>query len=898
MRLPRLPQRTLAGPGFDSLVHPRGKVPQFRLLLAAATLLISVASLGWAAWLPLLIIGAGYLLSHLSDGLPLPAEQPNFRYALRTLIATFSIGLVLFAAVAPQLNSGVYTGLHPEFLLILWIIPLLTILGSERLEDYLLTSAVCALAAGVYIQIWAAAWPAALTAAATILLVALIIWQLYISYQNKVKDTEEFWQKIADYDQTKTLRGISEVLTRAAPQAILYIHSPTQLDWQRYNPVQDRLEKIGQARILERVLQVRQPHWLAQDETLKIARPNVLIPIPYAPGLQPPPRLRAVVQIPTETPGPWSGLLSGRLAGGRQDSLPNNYRVIAEALDHALDNWKTDRAREAFAQASEQMQQLYTPADAARVAAKVSEYFECPVAIWLAEADDWRCVAIFPPEALADVFPAGPSENPSFLLRMEEAPADRVAINRLSPLDAVEQKLLERGYTHLVPCQAIANQEALAALALVTTRAPHLKPRELRFLQSITSHLGFAFSHIRDLENYESMARVGVKSVTEIIQNLTQSGETAGAADDLQRIVGEQARRLMHADSVVLYGLEPSANDVENVTIVLPSAVGDIKNRRLVEQSPLKPNSAVYWLAKHWKEPVLAENTLQTFYGGRTESADGTKVFPVREGIQSTCAAALHFNEKLIGVIFVNYHQRQVFRPATRQIFEMVISLAAHSLAISGFYQEWAAQTAYRERRRLRARAHSHLKGIAQTMTLELDLLQRLAPDPTNLPVIQDQLRALYTQSRQMSQIAQEFMDRIDVPEWTELYYLGLAETLQNNARYLITEGQYTFQSTYESNLLLTQEKSILDFAVEAILNTIRYAFGSQVMIRLDWDQVEVILTVSDNGPGIPDETLAEMRQNRFKALREAAAGNPYTIRNCVGRTGLEVMLRIKPPSY
>jgi signal transduction histidine kinase len=229
-------------------------------------------------------------------------------------------------------------------------------------------------------------------------------------------------------------------------------------------------------------------------------------------------------------------------------------------------------------------------------------------------------------------------------------------------------------------------------------------------------------------------------------------------------------------------------------------------------------------------------------------------------------------------------------------VYELFVSLAAHTLAISGYHQAWALQAVAQERRRLRSQIHSKIKGFSETIRIDLENVLALLDDVSKFHALQPMLERAYALSQDVASQAGHLLDLMDVSDWRILHSIGLPDLLAEYAARLVGNDElFVFRSDYPDGhpLPIFHEVDMLEFGLEAVLNSVRHAQGKPVTVQLHLEDACARLTVQDGGPGIPEAKLAALLQtNGFRTLHEAAAGRAYTVHNRP-EGGLEVVMTV-----
>lgn len=898
------------------------------MLFAAA---FSVTLLVWGLPITLLMSSiwiSGWLVYRAvcSHYFPTKANPINY-YLARGSVAYVTILLALMAAEG--LTTGVGRPLaQPQhdgaawLLVVFFSIPPFSLIEANDVGWYLRFLAGCLLTVlvyelvGLHVNLLVAC-----SAVLSVLLIALLVWHFYTGLISKEQAAEKTWRELSRFaeehrvQESSALRRLVQILDEVANyghRTTLRFNVPAQSAWRTFTRGEEPLEWTPTSEVLEQIRRDRQPVWQRAQpdpalDPLALAY-RLALPIP----LEPQRRLRAVIEVAVDLsrshPGTVALLRALRRVGldglfvklfhhpseSAYDEISRGLLRYVPAIDQILDHWRTEAARRTFEDCAASILQYAENQSAQPVARTLADYFKCDVAIWHLD----RLGQLGTPDVALTPTLDGSALHGERLTRLRDVTtlkrllADRAygvvvrSVRQLTEPDA--EALTALGYTEFVACPIRHDARALGLVTLLGASGFQLTERERDWLRRVAELLGLGFVQAEADAQLEQMV-MHVHDVTGLIQNLVAGGASAYAVRELHRAVAAKAQRILGADSIVLYGL-----DLRQSKIVHAVTAGDVGASDIA--STFDGDSAVQRIIERG-QPVFAQDAREDLYPrSRTERA--RPPFVERNGIASTFATPLIVRDTIIGVMFANFRQRQTFGDHPQRLFSLFASLAAHTLALSGYHREWTMATIVQDRRRLRDNFHRDVKGAAEMIRSELkDCRDDLQREPPRLGLVASAIERSISQCNTILETAGELLvaidDRVD---WTDLEQNGLRATLFKRATTLIgdEERRRIVLDYHEARRLpLSYEKCLLDFGAEALLNAAKHARGAVVDVRLHQRASDVTLVVADSGPGLSQAELDRcLAQGGFSTLRQAALDFEWRIVPRVGG-GLEAALTV-----
>ncbi len=949
-KMPIHPSRTLAP---NTAPRPKRLRPRwFRLTLFGVSCVIAFVAAGWFLVIPISVWIPGYMIYKIAERRMVASlRSAIWAHVLGGLIAliVISISICVLPSASEFLQHKTVLGFQFSsalarskltILATFFLFPIFPIIESNEKWLYRIASAVCAVTASCFS--WWLDPDAGLQAAAPGLIiwfVAHVLWNFYGSAVDKASEIEFVWKRHSELQEPHpsgeseyffTLLAMLEKVIPPGCKASLWIFVPTQKYWRWFNPSTQNLEIAEATPALENILRARRPQWAERTVPAKRAdistkhrlaamgaAEGVLVPIPIGSTSRTStdgklPRLRAIIEVTVSRQTNWLAALSwsmwraesfpfnlpvvqrtviliGRLVGLSPDQWVRAvaYRIepIAPAIDQVLDTWRQSKARQTLETCSSAIWRVSAYNDVINITSAIHYYFDCIATAWFVEQDiKWQLAAQSPTDLALRGFDGLLKAKVDLLKATPPDAASPPIFIKLADADIGNGTLLEHGITDTVLAPIIAQGEVYGCLALLTTRTPDLKPRELNLLSLVASQLGLAFSHLKMMGRYQKMAG-NVVGITRLVRGISRRAGTGASTQGMHHAVAKSALEILDADVVILYGLEPRTMQVISICVE-----GHLIDPDSVMENPLGLDSAVHTIAAH-DGPIYASDTMQQFY--KSKYRDGKPVFPVRENVASTYASRLVFEGQVIGVLFANYRKRRVFDYQPKDLYKLFASLASHALAISGYHREWLMQTAANERRELLNKIHRDVKGLADALRLNLENLTPITDEPIRKATIERCINRAHDLANELSTQADSLLNLAEDSDWTELYRYGLRRLLAARiARLFNDESLLNFISNYPDGhpLEIYDEKDLLDFGMEAALNSVRHAPGAKMAVRLTLTESEVVLGIQDNGPGIPGNVLDELLASKFNAFKRAASARQFSVANCVGG-GLEAKL-------
>ncbi|MBE0680524.1 MAG: GAF domain-containing protein [Anaerolineales bacterium] len=233
-------------------------------------------------------------------------------------------------------------------------------------------------------------------------------------------------------------------------------------------------------------------------------------------------------------------------------------------------------------------------------------------------------------------------------------------------------------------------------LGVISVQHPepsHYDDEDRQILELLANHISLAINNIRLLDDLRKVDAAG--------QILTQK------LDSDQDVISEVVH-LIHestqADLVILYPYNQS-----EAKYLTPVFKGTFLNQDSLKMA--QPDSAaLVHLINLREEPAFANSSIAFYeFFGLNYS---TQKFPVRENIQSMAAIPLKVGAESVGILFVNFRNRQIFHDAQKWTISSLARYAAIAIKNSRQYQR------LRDRR---LQELEHLRQIDREISQTLD---------------------------------------------------------------------------------------------------------------------------------------------------------------------------------
>ena len=410
-----------------------------------------------------------------------------------------------------------------------------------------------------------------------------------------------------------------------------------------------------------------------------------------------------------------------------------------------------------------------------------------------------------------------------------------------------------------------------------------------------------------------------IKRKTEDLSLLSELNAAANRGESVQKIIfllAEQTKRIFSSTGATVY--LPSEDKqyliMQNLSIPQQQVqwIEKLIRMKIPEvRIPLNGNSLYHRI---WREgkPHLANDpeTIRQLMAELTQNKTLKKLVPAILnflGIRSVITAPLITGDELIGMMDISRESpftesdlkrtaiiaeeiSAIFRNKTSEEELRSSDAQLHALA------EHLLSVREEERANLARELHDNLGQLLTGLKMQLSFLGETPTD-------RDSLRVVNLRKAKI-----EFMDSlidkaVAVARGISLELrpaildsLGLSAALEWLANDFQQKSGIVCTCLIKTNIVVDAKSSTAMFRItqEALTNVVRHSKASESVITLKREPNEVILSVRDNGVGIKDEEIADMRSVGLLGIKERAAaiGGTIEISSKAGK-GTTLLLRI-----
>lgn len=439
----------------------------------------------------------------------------------------------------------------------------------------------------------------------------------------------------------------------------------------------------------------------------------------------------------------------------------------------------------------------------------------------------------------------------------------------------------------LVPVAAAGVEACIGVLEAGCYRpsCSEVLPDQLMLLRSLVAQTAPALVNARLYEQARWKA--------EVLTSLHLGGQAIlSAALESDALLGEMARmawQVLGADIFILYGYDDTKHRVE-----LLSMRGDLWGDQPLSLSLGEGNILDVIIAERKPQyvPEAQTNPLLTGYGG----ADGHRVrtFAQRQGVASFAGVPLLVEERLLGIMCINYRSRRRFTDDERQIIELFGQQVALAMENARLRRRDRALAVEEERLRVSHALHEsvtqELFAIAMQARAALHHLERDVDVPTARRNLQEILDCAEAAKAKIGYIVGELREQVEVSD--------LRTALADMADRLRQYHQVEISGLEQADLPHPQAGCVTRIVREALNNVVRHANCRNVAIRCSRDAGQLCLQITDDGVGFDVERARRGKHTYgLKDMEKYARqiGGELTVRSRPG-TGTAVVLRVPLP--
>jgi signal transduction histidine kinase len=369
-------------------------------------------------------------------------------------------------------------------------------------------------------------------------------------------------------------------------------------------------------------------------------------------------------------------------------------------------------------------------------------------------------------------------------------------------------------------------------------------------------------------------------------------------ADSLERYVIEQTRR-HQADTLLQVASVVSATlELDEVLARILDQLGRVVDYDSASVQLLQEGKLKVIAARGFEDPeqVLgmtfsmknSPNYRVISEGQPLNLSDAPQLYPgfrrpLFRHIRSWLGVPLRVQERIIGIITIDRHQAGGYDKEEVRLTNAFADLAALALENAQLYQQAEQLAVMEERSRLARELHDSVTQSLYSLTLFAEV-QRRAADSANLEQVIDY-------SVRLGQVAQQALKEMRLLVYelrtAALETEGLVGAVQQRLDAVEKRAGVEARLVVEAmvDLPAVVEEGLYRIAQEALNNALKHAAATSVTVRINADNEQAVLEISDNGRGFaPNEVntggmgLSTMRE------RAERLGGQFTITATPGK--------------
>ncbi len=273
---------------------------------------------------------------------------------------------------------------------------------------------------------------------------------------------------------------------------------------------------------------------------------------------------------------------------------------------------------------------------------------------------------------------------------------------------------------------------------------------------------------------------------------------------------------------------------------------------------------------------------------GLTDGHSSTgKLIPLRNWVEHL---SLRFDLALERRALIEEREKILSRTHAWALFAAFTLLGGAIIGLL-FWQVRLRLAGHRHIRELRRKISSDLHDEVGSNLATISLLADLTKSGTDSPQLSDISRL----ARESSLSLREIIDLTLIPNRARK---PLPERLREIAGLMLKDHQWELVGESSPNLDPEQRRNLIFFFKEALHNISRHARATRVSIRFETDASSVVVTVSDNGRGLPDPPPAGQPRLRTLEQRAESLHGSLAIDSPPGRgTSLTLRFPLKKPN-
>jgi len=277
------------------------------------------------------------------------------------------------------------------------------------------------------------------------------------------------------------------------------------------------------------------------------------------------------------------------------------------------------------------------------------------VDIWVMDRDQWKWVENQPLDGLT-----------GWVIR-ERKPLLIADIREASlpvPPRQIQTQIPESPLSHLF-MPLMVGERILGVLSVQSYEAGMYDEEDLQLLSTLAAHVAVAMDNHELYRTLEQLQRVG--------QNFALELKT----EEMVTRILESARRDLGADLVYLY----SYDEEKGQPFALPPfQSGEVLDKTFPAHMQIREDDIANLLVRRGQSYYATDAVNDEVVSGPREKRRADR-FVVRERIRSSAGVVLKAQDKVVGVMFINYRTAQRFDARQRQQIELLADYAGRALA-------------------------------------------------------------------------------------------------------------------------------------------------------------------------------------------------------------------------
>jgi signal transduction histidine kinase len=239
------------------------------------------------------------------------------------------------------------------------------------------------------------------------------------------------------------------------------------------------------------------------------------------------------------------------------------------------------------------------------------------------------------------------------------------------------------------------------------------------------------------------------------------------------------------------------------------------------------------------------------------------------EPVNSLVCAPLVILEKKLGVLLIWSEQENFFMERDRRMITVFADQAALALNNAQLHALNRQLSVEQERQRLARDLHDSVAQSLYSIGMAAETCLRLF-NQGNKVRLHEPIKHIH----KLSQVAlQEIRERVHQLYPTTLAEKSLEESLETYCKLLREQHGLNISLTIDPALQLSlyQQENIYYIVKEALWNVVKHAAGTAVEVKLAKTRDQIVLSVTDYGPGLTGSTIVIEEMFGMRSMKERA---------------------------